>query len=151
MMDLGATALLLGALGIALLCLFAVFMMFMFLLRATGGNALTFLSMIIRNVVGREKDDERSAPVQITRADLRSKAQMHDFDTALAQQAAVQAQGLDPLVVPHQTVDVDNRLPPSVFDNPSSVRGPRLRQRMDKPKSEHDDLGAFDEIMGDDE
>lgn len=150
-MDLGATPLLLGALAMALVCLGLLFVMFVFLLRATGGNALTFLSMIIRNAVGREHEDNKP-PIPIPHTDLRAKAQMHDFDTALAQQAAMQAQGADPLAAPRQTVEDDNRLPPSIFDDPSSVRGPRLRQRMDLPRRDrNEEQGMFDSIIGDDE
>ncbi len=125
--------------GLAVICLVMFAVMFLFLLRFTGRNFMSFFALLARNA----KDDADDQPTYIKspKPDLRSLAQAEDFDSALARQAVRDANAPS-----GQHRFVPTATPPT--DQPLDPASPRLGSRRTEPYKpvDHD---TDDPIFGD--
>lgn len=132
------TLVIVALVGLAVICLALFAVMFVFLLRFTGRNFMSFLALMIR---GSKDDDNQPTIIKSPKPDLRSLAQAEDFDSALARQSV-----RDTNTPPGQHHYIPTAAAPT--DQPFDPATPRLGSRRTEPYKpvDHD---TDDPIFGD--
>lgn len=126
--------------GLALVCLGVLFVAFILLLRFAGSRPLGFLSALL----GNRDDEERETRVVTTpKPDLRSIAQAHDFDAALAKH--VVQDEIEPQLVQRAPITPAPTADQLFGENPKLAR----RSDSDRPTPRRDgEDDMFDDFLG---
>ncbi|MFN8450128.1 MAG: hypothetical protein U0521_16480 [Anaerolineae bacterium] len=133
------TLVILGMVGLALVCAGLFVFVGLTLFRATGHRLLGFFSLLARDA---DNNIQSSPPPSVP--DLRAIARAQDFDTALARHGAAPVQ-------PPQAPPADGATALSATSTPR-VDTPRLgtRQRRDVHHDEDDAADLFDALLDED-
>jgi hypothetical protein len=135
------TLLILGLVGLAVVCFGIFVFFFLTLLRLSGHRIFSFLQFVDRSA--HEEDQADRSYIQNPKPNLRAIAQSNDFDAALAKhvvQDEIEPRASKPL--PTQSANI----PPSssaqsLGDEPPRL-GSRRKRTFDRPQDEEDDMLA---------
>ncbi len=137
------TLVIVALVGLAVICLALFAVMFLFLLRFTGRNFMSFFALLARN--SKDDDSDQPAFIKSPKPDLRSLAQAEDFDSALARQSVRDANAP---AGQHRYVPTAAAPPADPSAQPFDQASPRLGSRRTEPYKpvDHD---TDDPIFGD--
>lgn len=126
--------------GLALVCLGVLFVAFILLLRFAGSRPLGLLSALLG---GKEDDDREARIITTPKPDLRSIAQAHDFDAALAKH--VVQDEIEPQIVQRAPTTPTPSADQLFGENPKLAR----RSDSDRPTPRRDgEDDMFDDFLG---